>query len=89
MVRQIELGLAETRRTYTRAFERYANHLCQRMTIQDAVRQLGAGWDVIKDIQKRYLDSIRDPPCCGSGILPRSRRGAPPTGYNGWFPDEN
>jgi transposase len=55
VVRQIELGFAETRRTYTRAFERYANDLCQRMTIQDVARHLGVGWDVIKDIQKRYL----------------------------------
>ncbi len=55
LVRQISLGFAEPRYTYTRAFERYALELCQRMTIQDVADYLGIGWDTIKDIQKRYL----------------------------------
>lgn len=55
LVRQIPLGLAEPRYTFTRAFERYVLELCQRMTIQDVAEHLGIGWDTVKDIHKRYL----------------------------------
>ena len=41
--------------SYTRAFERYALDLSRYMTIKDVARHLGVSWDVIKDIQKRYL----------------------------------
>jgi len=54
-VRQVEVPFAEVRRTYTRAFERYALELSQHMTVQDVARHLGIGWDTIKEIQKRYL----------------------------------
>ncbi len=53
--RQAKVGFAEERRTYTRAFERYARELCRSMTIQDVANHLGISWDVIKEIQKRYL----------------------------------
>jgi transposase len=55
IVRQIEIGFAEPRRTYTKAFERYALELSRHMTIQDVAGHLGVSWDVVKDIQKRYL----------------------------------
>lgn len=55
IIRQIHIGFAEPRRTYTKAFERYALELSRHMTIQDVARHLGVSWDVIKDIQKRYL----------------------------------
>ena len=55
MVRQVEVPFADPRRTYTRAFERYALELSRRMTIRDVARHLGVGWDLIKDIQKRDL----------------------------------
>jgi len=55
LVRQISLGLAESRVTYTRAFERYVLELCQRTTIQDVAQHLGIGWDTVKDIQKCHL----------------------------------
>jgi transposase len=55
MVRQIRSGLAEERRTYTRAFARYALELSQFMTIKDVAEHLGVSWDIVKDIQKRYL----------------------------------
>jgi transposase len=55
LVRQVSLGLAEPRYTYTRTFERYVLELCQRMTILDVADHLGIGWDTVKDIQKRYL----------------------------------
>jgi transposase len=55
VVRQIRSGLAEERRTYTRAFERYALELSRYMTIKDVAEHLGVSWDIVKDIQKRHL----------------------------------
>ncbi len=55
LVRQIPLGLAEERRTYTRAFARYVLELSQYMTIKDVAEHLGVSWDIVKDIQKRHL----------------------------------
>lgn len=54
--RQVEIGFAERRVSYTRAFERYALELSRSMTIQDVAHHLGVSWDVIKDIQKRHLE---------------------------------
>src|SRR4051812_6517609 len=45
-VRQVKLGFAEPRRSYTRSFERYALDLSRCMTIQDVARHLGVGWDI-------------------------------------------
>ena len=53
--RQVKLPFADERRTYTHSFERYALDLGRHMTIQDVAQHLGVSWDVIKDIQKRYL----------------------------------
>ena len=55
MVRQVEVPFADPRRSYTKAFERYALELSRRMTIRDVAAHLGVGWDVVKDIQKRDL----------------------------------
>jgi len=55
LVRQISLGLAEARRSYTRAFARYVLELSQLMTIKDVAEHLGVSWDVVKDIQKSHL----------------------------------
>lgn len=55
IIRQVKLAFADVRRSYTRAFERYALDLSRSMTIQDVARHLGVSWDVIKDIQRRYL----------------------------------
>jgi transposase len=55
VLRQARIGFADPRRGYTKAFERYALELSRRMTIQDTARHLGVSWDVIKDIEKRYL----------------------------------
>ena len=54
-VRQVEVPFADSRRTYTCSFERYALELSRRMTIRDVAKHLGVGWDVIKDIQRRDL----------------------------------
>jgi len=53
--RQVKIRFADERRTYTRAFERYALELSRPMTIQAVAKHLGVSWDVIKDIQKRNL----------------------------------
>ena len=55
LVRQVKIGFADPRRTYTRSFERYALDLSRHMTILDTAQHLGVSWDIIKDIQKRYL----------------------------------
>jgi transposase len=54
-VRQVEIAFADPRRSYTKAFERYALDLCRRMTIRDVARHLNVSWDVVKDIQKADL----------------------------------
>lgn len=53
--RQVELGFADPKRHYTRAFERYALELSRRMTIKDVAEHLRVSWDTIKDIQARSL----------------------------------
>lgn len=55
VLRQVHLGFAAARRCYTRSFERYVLMLSRRMTILDVSRHLGVSWDIVKEIQKRYL----------------------------------
>jgi transposase len=55
LLRQVPLTFADPRRSYTRAFERYALELCRLMTIQDVAHHLGVSWDTIKDIHQRDL----------------------------------
>ena len=54
-VRRIRLGIADCRRSYTRAFARSILDLAKVMTLKDVARLLGVGWDCIKDILKRNL----------------------------------
>jgi len=54
-VRQVAIPFADPRRTYTKSWERYALELSAMMTIQDVAQHLGVGWDIVKDVQKRYL----------------------------------
>lgn len=54
-VRQVKIRFAEENRRFIRQFERYALELSRRMTIKDVAHHLGVSWDVIKDIEKRYL----------------------------------
>jgi transposase len=53
--RQARLDLADPRRSYTHAFERYVLELSTHMTIKDVADHLGVGWDLVKEIQKRNL----------------------------------
>jgi len=55
LVRQITVGFADARRSYTHAFERYVLELSGLMTMQDIARHLLVSWDIVKDIQKRHL----------------------------------
>jgi len=57
IVRQITLGFADARRTYTMAFQRYVVELSKRMTIRDVARHLGIGWDTVKEVLRTYLSS--------------------------------
>jgi transposase len=56
VVRQVPLLFAEPRVQYTKAFERYALELSRHMTIQDVAKHLGVSWDLVKEIQKDYLN---------------------------------
>jgi len=53
--RQVDIGFADKRVTYTRALERYALGLARYMTIKDVAKHLGLSWDIVKGMQKRYL----------------------------------
>jgi transposase len=55
VVRQVPVRFADERHSYTKAFERHALDLSQHMTIQNVARHLQVSWDMVKDIQKRYL----------------------------------
>src|SRR5438552_11210256 len=50
VVRQVEVAFADPRRSYTKAFQRYALELSRSMTIRDVALHLGVGWDMIKEI---------------------------------------
>jgi len=56
-IRQTPILFADPRRTYTKAFERYALELSQYTTILDVARHLGVSWDMIKEMQKRDLQT--------------------------------
>jgi transposase len=56
LIRQVKVEFAEPKRTYTRAFARYALELSRSMTIQDVARHLGVSWDTVKDLQKQDLE---------------------------------
>jgi transposase len=61
-IRQVKIGFADARLTYTKSFERYALELSGYMTIKDVAEHLGITWDVIKEIQKRSLKRRFDKP---------------------------
>jgi len=55
IVRQVKIRFADSRKSFTRAFELYALGLCRVATIKDVAHHLRVSWDVIKEIQKRRL----------------------------------
>jgi len=62
---RIDIGIAEPRRWYIKAFARYALALSKKMTMQDVANLLGVGWDTIKTIFKRYLTRRFSKPSLG------------------------
>lgn len=54
-VRQIQVGFAEPRRSFTKGWAKHALELTRSMTIKDVADLLGISWDVIKEIKKAYL----------------------------------
>ncbi len=54
-LRQIKVGFAEPRRTFTKGWAKYALQLTRSMTIKDVADLLGVTWDVIKEIKKDDL----------------------------------
>jgi len=55
VVRQIKVGFAEPRRSFTKGWAKYALELTRSMTIKDVADRLSVTWDVIKEIKKTYL----------------------------------
>jgi transposase len=55
VIRQVKVGFADERRSYTRSFERLAVELCEVMTIKAVALYLGVSWGTVKDLHKRYL----------------------------------
>lgn len=55
-IRQEEIKYADNKKTYTKGFERYVLDLSKMMTIQDVAKMVGVGWDLVKDMQKEYLE---------------------------------
>lgn len=56
VVRQVKVGFAEENRRFIRQFERCVLDLSSHTTIQAVADHFGVSWDVVKDIQKRYLN---------------------------------
>jgi transposase len=55
IIRQATIKLANPRRRFSHAFERYAMQLLSHMTIKAVANHLQVGWDAIKDLLKRSL----------------------------------
>jgi transposase len=60
VVRQVKLGFADERRSYTRAFERYVQELCGYMTMQDVARHLGVSWDIVKTFTNAICRNVSE-----------------------------
>lgn len=58
-LRQVALGFAEPRRSYTRSLERLVLELCPVMCLQDVAAYLQVGWDLVKEIYARSLEQRR------------------------------
>ena len=63
VVRQIKVGFADERRSYTKQWAKYALQLTRSMTIKDVADLLGVSWDVVKEIKKDDLRRRFANPC--------------------------
>ena len=57
--RQVSVGFADPKKSYTRPFARYVIELSRMMTLADVARHLQLSWDVVKgivgdDLQRRF-----------------------------------
>ena len=57
--RQVKVGFADPKKSYTRSFARYVLELAGMMTLADVARHLEISWDVVKgivgdDLQRRF-----------------------------------
>jgi transposase len=55
VIRQVKVPFARERVSYSKRFERYVVELSAYMTIRDVALHLHVSWDMVKGIQKRYL----------------------------------
>jgi len=55
LLRRAKIGFAHLRRRYTKRLEKYVLSLLRCATIKDVAAIVGLSWDVVKDIQKRWL----------------------------------
>ena len=55
LIRRVKIGFAHMRRRYTKPLEKYVLFLLRSATIKDVAAIVGPRWDVVKDIQKRWL----------------------------------
>jgi transposase len=74
VVRQVNIRFADAHKRFTRQFERYVLGLCQKMTMLDVAGHLKVSWDVVKDIQKRYLRRSFSQPSTQRSEADRDRR---------------
>ena len=59
MDRQVKIGFADPKKSYTRSFARYVIELAGMMTLADVARHLQIRWDIVKgivgeDLQRRF-----------------------------------
>lgn len=55
ITRQEHVSFAERKKTYTRKFKQFALDLATIGTIKDVAEKLKVSWDLVKEIQKKYL----------------------------------
>jgi transposase len=55
LVRQVKIAFAHLRRRHTKRLEKYVVSLLRAATIKDVAAIVGLSWDVVKDIEKRWL----------------------------------
>lgn len=60
-IRHVKLDFADSTKSYTNKFEQLVVELLKHSTIQDVARLLGAGWDLIKRIDKESLRKYEKP----------------------------
>lgn len=53
---QIKIGFADPYKSYSRSFSRYVLDLLKSMTIKDVAQHVGVSWEMIKNIEKEYLE---------------------------------